>query len=130
MIFWVEPDEVQLADLKKTAAPTAAAKANQPPPIERCAQIIAELIRTQWTAEARPANAKQGQKTWATRLPKKQTGFSRSTNEAAYNLIASDPARFNLCEIGSGHGAFFIAIETAPEASPTAPLNPEQEDLF
>lgn len=131
MIYWVEPDEAQLANLKKGAAPNTAAKPNQPPPIERCAAVVAELIRTAWTTEARPANAKNGQRFWVSRgLNAKQTGgFSRSTRESAYNLIAADPARFGLREIGSGRGAFFVASESAVPP-PDADLNPEQEILF
>ena len=134
MIFWVEPDEVQLDALKKSA-PTAEKKqaapnTNEPPPIERCAQVIAELIRTGWTETARPANATRGQKQWATHLPKKQTGASRSTSEAAYNLIAADPARFGLREIKSGKGAYFVAANTKETEPPPADLNPEQEELF
>ena len=133
MIYWVEPDEAQFAELKKGAATaTQTAKANQPPPIERCAQVIAELIRTAWTAESRPANAKNGQKKWVLQgLNGAQTGgFSRSTREAAYNLIAADPARFELREIGSGRGAFFVAAEPVAETPENTDLNPEQEVLF
>lgn len=132
MIYWVEPDAAQLAELKKGAATNTAAKPNQPPPIERCAAVVAELIRTAWTAEARPANAKNGQRQWVSKgLNSKQTGgFSRSTREAAYNLIAAAPTRFGLREIGSGHGAFFVAA-AEPSAEPeNADLNPEQETLF
>ena len=132
MIFWVEPDEAQLAELKKSANAAATVKTNQPSPIERCAAVVAELIRTAWTAEARPANAKNGQRQWVSKgLNSKQTGgFSRSTREAAYNLIAADPSRFGLREIGSGHGAFFVAA-AEPSAEPeNADLNPEQEMLF
>lgn len=129
MIFWIEPDEVQLAELKKGANTAATVKTNQPPPIERTAQIIAELIRTAWTEQSRPATATKGQRDWATKLTKKQTGGNRSTNEAAYNLIAADPSRFSLRQIGSGRSAFFVADtrETPPEP---AALNPEQEELF
>ena len=98
----------------------------------RCAAVVAELIRTAWTAEARPANAKNGQRFWVSKgLNSKQTGgFSRSTREAAYNLIAADPSRFGLREIGSGRGAFFVAAESAAVPPPDADLNPEQEMLF
>lgn len=130
MIFWVEPDAAQLAELKKGAATNTAAKPNQPPPIERCAQVIAELIRTAWTAEARPASASRGQRDWVSKLTKTKTGCSRSTNEAAYNLIAADPARFGLREIGSGRGAYFVAADTPDAAAENADLNPEQEMLF
>ena len=132
MIYWVEPDAAQFAELKKTANASATAKTNQPPPIERCAAVVAELIRTAWTAEARPANAKNGQRFWVSKgLNSKQTGgFSRSTREAAYNLIAADPSRFGLREIGSGRGAFFVAAESATVPPPDADLNPEQEMLF
>ena len=132
MIFWVEPDEVQLDALKKSAPAVEkhTAKKDEPPPIDRCAQVIAELIRTGWTETARPANATRGQKQWATHLPKKQTGASRSTSEAAYNLIAADPARFGLREIKSGKGAYFVAAETKETEPPPADLNPEQEVLF
>lgn len=130
MIFWVEPDEVQFAELKKSANTAATVKTNQPPPIERTAQVIAELIRTAWTPTARPASAKRGQREWVSKLTKKQTGGNRSTNEAAYNLIAADPSRFNLREYGSGKGAFFVAAETAAITPPDTDLNPEQEELF
>jgi hypothetical protein len=130
MIYWLEPDEVQLANLKKSANAAATVKANQPPPIERTAQIIAELIRTAWTPTTRPGNANKGQRDWVAKLTKRQTGGSRSTNEAAYNLIAVDPARFNLREIGSGRGAFFVAADTPDAAENNAELNPEQEELF
>ena len=134
MIFWIEPDEVQLDALKKSAPPTekkqAAPKANEPPPIERCAQVIAELIRTSWTEQGRPPNAKNGQRRWAIKLKKIQTGFGRSTNEAAYNLIAANPARFGLREYGDGKGAYYIAAEPKESTPPSADLNPEQEELF
>jgi len=130
MIFWVEPDAAQLAELKKGATTNTAAKPNQPPPIERCAQVIAELIRTAWTAEARPASASRGQRDWVSKLTKTKTGCSRSTNEAAYNLIAADPARFGLREIGSGRGAYFVAADAPDAAAEIADLNPEQEMLF
>lgn len=130
MIFWVEPDEVQFAELKKSANTAATVKTNQPPPIERTAQVIAEQIRTAWTPTARPASAKRGQREWVSKLTKKQTGGNRSTNEAAYNLIAADPSRFNLREYGSGKGAFFVAAETAAITPPDTDLNPEQEELF
>ena len=130
MIFWVDPDEAQLANLKKVAATNTAAKPNQPTPIERCAQVIAELIRTAWTAEARPASASRGQRDWVSKLTKTKTGCSRSTNEAAYNLIAADPARFGLREIWSGRGAYFVAADTPDVAPENADLNPEQEMLF
>lgn len=130
MIFWVEPDAAQLAELKKGAATNTAAKPNQPPPIERCAQVIAELIRTAWTAEARPASASRGQRDWVSKLTKTKTGCSRSTNEAAYNLIAADPARFGLREVKSGKGAYFVAAEPKEAETPPADLNPEQEMLF
>jgi len=133
MIFWVEPDEVQLDALKKSA-PTATekrtAKKDEPPPIDRCAQVIAELIRTGWTEEGRPANATKGQRRWIRQLTKAQTGASRSTNEAAYNLIAADPARFGLRQFGNGKGAYFVAAETKETEPPPADLNPEQEELF
>ncbi|MBR4353786.1 MAG: AAA family ATPase [Kiritimatiellae bacterium] len=133
MIYWIEPDEAQFAELKKgAAAATQTAKANQPPPIERCAQIVAELIRTAWTAETRPANAKNGQRQWVSKgLNSKQAGgFSRSTREAAYNLITADPARFGLREIGNGRGAFFVATDAATATTENTDLNPEQEELF
>ena len=130
MIYWVEPDEAQFAELKKgAAAATQTAKANQPPPIERCATIIANLIREQWTPTIRPANATHGQRGWVSKLAKKQTTGSRSTNEAAYNLIAADPARFGLREIGSGKGAYYVAATVQPPPEDTD-LNPEQEVLF
>ena len=130
MIFWVEPDEVQFAELKKSANTAATVKTNQPPPIERTAQIIAELIRTAWTPTARPANATRGQRDWVAKLTKKQTGGNRSTNEAAYNLIAADPSRFNLRETGSGRGAYYVAAEAAEVVENPDNLNPEQEELF
>ena len=131
MIFWIEPDEVQFAELKKAVNAAATVKTNQPPPIDRCAQVIAELIRTSWTADARPANARNGQRQWVSKgLNAKQTGgFSRSTREAAYNLIAAAPDRFGLRIIGSGHGAFFVAAAT-DDTPQNSPLNPEQEELF
>ena len=131
MIFWVEPDEVQFAELKKAVNAAATVKTNQPQPIDRCAQVIAELIRTAWTREARPANAKNGQRYWVSKgLNAKQAGgFSRSTREAAYSLIAADPARYGLREIGSGRGAFFVSAE-AEDTPPNTDLNPEQEELF
>ena len=130
MIFWVEPDEVQFAELKKSANTAATVKTNQPPPIERTAQIIAELIRTAWTPTARPANATRGQRDWVAKLTKKQTCGNRSTNEAAYNLIAADPSRFNLRETGSGKGAYYVAAEATEVVENPDNLNPEQEELF
>ena len=118
MVFWVEPDEVQLDALKQPATATTAANADRTPPIERTAQRIAELIRESWSEEGRPANASHGQREWASKLTKRQTGAGRSTNEAAYNLIAADPARFGLREFSCGRGAYFVAAE------------PEQEVLF
>lgn len=122
MIFWVEPDEVQLDALKQPATATPAANADRTPPIERTAQKIAELIRESWSEEGRPANANQGQRKWASRLTKRQTGAGRSTNEAAYNLLAADPARFGLREFGNGKGAYLIAADIA--------LDEGQEVLF
>ena len=75
----------------------------------------------------RPPGVRQAR---VSKLTKKQTGGNRSTNEAAYNLIAADPSRFNLREYGSGKGAFFVAAETAAITPPDTDLNPEQEELF
>ena len=53
----------------------------------------AELIRTAWTAEARPANAKNGQRFWVSKgLNSKQTGgFSRSFESAGLlDLVLPD----------------------------------------
>ncbi len=130
MIFWVEPDVAQLAEIKKGANADATAKTNQPPPIERCAQVIAELIRTSWTLTSRPASAKHGQRDWVGKLSKKQTGGNRSTNDAAYNLIAVNPARYNLREHGIGRGAFFVGAEPIDIQPADIDLNPEQEELF
>lgn len=132
MIYWVEPDAVQLAELKNGSATNTVSNPNMTPPIERCAAVVAELIRASWTAEARPANAKNGQRQWVSKgLNAKQAGgFSRSTREAAYNLIAAAPSRFGLREIVSGRGAFFVAAESADVQPPDADLNPEQEMLF
>lgn len=128
MIFWIEPDELQFAEIKKAANADATVKAAQPPPIERTAQVIAELIRTNWAETEWPANATKGQRDWVAKLTKKQTGGSRATNEAAFNLIASDPARFGLCKISNGNREYFVAaIGATPE---NEDLNPEQEDLF
>lgn len=128
MIFWIEPDEVQLDELKKGMNAATTEKTGQPPPIDRTAQVIAELIRTTWTPTDRPPNATKGQRDWVLKLTKKQTGGNRSTNEAAYNLIVADPFRFNLREVGSGRGTFFVAATFTPPE--TDDLNPEQEDLF
>lgn len=113
MIFWVEPDAVQIEALRNAAPPSAgrSVAAGTPPPIARCAQAIAELIRTSWSEEGRPANAVRGQRDWAARLKKEATGFGRSTNEAAYNLIACDPASFGLRPFGDGRGAYLVAAD-------------------
>ena len=132
MIFWIEPDEVQLADLKKSANAAATARTNQPPPIERAAQIIAEMIRTAWTPTARPANAgDDGQRHWAekSKQVKAATKCSQSTNRAAYNLIAADPSRFNLREHKDGRKVYLVAAESADVPPPDVPLNPEQEEI-
>ena len=137
MIYWIEPDEAQLATLKKSLAAQGQTKVAQPPPIDRCAMIIAELIRARWTEESRPADAVHGQKGWIFRLSaadfglkKGQTGVSRATREAAWNLINADPDRFGLRRIGAGKGEYFISAAPTDTAQKTADLNPEQEDLF
>ena len=131
MIFWVEPDEAQLADMKKeTNAATTAKNAPTSAPYERAAQVLAELIRTKWTAASRPASATYGQARWVRDLNKSHTGFGRSTNEAAYKLIATDPSRYQLREFGEGKGAYFVAAETTDETGDLPDLNPEQETLF
>lgn len=127
MVFWVEPDEAQLAALKRPAP--AAPDADRTPPIERTARKIAELIRESWSAEGRPANAAHGQREWTIRLTKRKTGGSRSTNEAAYNLLAADPARFGLRRFGDGRGAYLVAAGGPADAAAPA-LDPEQEVLF
>ena len=130
MIFWVEPDEVQLDALKTGVSKAAASKADQQPPIERCASIIAGMIADQWTETARPANAAKGQRQWVNHIPKKQTGGNRSTNEAAYNLISSDPARFGLREFKAGKSVYFVAAKDADLPTQEIILNPEQEALI
>ena len=130
MIFWAEPDEVQLEALKRGAAAAARPSGDDgAPPIERCARAIAELIRASWSEEGRPANADKGQRDWAAKLKKGQTGGSRSTNEAAYNLIAANPARFALRQFGDGRGAYLVAASAAA-ASEGPALDPDQDVLF
>ncbi len=133
MIFWVEPDEVQFAELKKAVNAAATVKTNQPPPIERTAQIIAEIIRKTWTPTTRPANsdAADGQRHWAEKSKqiKTATKCSQSTNRAAYNLIAADPSRFGLREYKDGRKVYLVAAEPADIPPPDVPLNPEQEEM-
>lgn len=120
MIFWIEPDEVQFAEIKKSAAAASAANANRVPPIERCAKVISDLIRTEWTPEGRPANAgNDGQRRWAekSKQVKTATKCSQSTNRAAYNLIASDPYRFGLMEYRYGRSSYLISAGPAYEIS-------------
>jgi hypothetical protein len=130
MIFWVEPDEAQLADMKKeTNAAGNAANAPKTPPYERCAQVVAELIKAKWTATERPG--KDGQREWVSKLKKDATpGFSRSTREAAYQLIKADPNRYGLREITDGRAAFLVAADSDEIAPAIDDLNPEQEMLF
>lgn len=131
MIFWVEPDEAQFESMKRaTNAATTAKNAPTSAPYERAAQVLAELIRTKWTAASRPASATNGQARWVRDLNKSHTGFGRSTNEAAYKLIATDPSRYQLREFGEGKGAYFAAAETTDETGDLPDLNPEQETLF
>ena len=131
MIFWVEPDEAQFESMKRaTNAATTAKNTPTSAPYERCAQVLAELIRTKWTAASRPASATNGQARWVRDLNKSHTGFGRSTNEAAYKLIATDPSRYQLREFGEGKGAYFAAAETTDETGDLPDLNPEQETLF
>ena len=133
MIFWIEPDEVQFAELKKAVNAAATVKTNQPPPIERTAQIIAEIIRKTWTPTTRPDNsdAADGQRHWAEKSKqiKTATKCSQSTNRAAYNLIAADPSRFGLREHKDGRKVYLVAAEPADIPPPDVPLNPEQEEM-
>lgn len=126
MIFWTEPDAVQLDALRNAAPAAGPSGAAGTPPIDRCARAIAELIRASWSEEGRPANAARGQRDWAAKLKKAETGFGRSTNEAAYNLIACDPARFGLRTFGHGKGAYYIAADRPG----TAGRNDGREDLY
>ena len=134
MIFWVEPDEAQFSELKKAVKPEPV-KANQTDPIEKCAHILAEHIRTNWTPTSRQT-APKGQKSWATHLPADICGgFKRGTKDKAYAMIEATPTRFNLklIEVGTGRTAahYFVALEPT-DSTATNPdnLNPEQEDLF
>jgi hypothetical protein len=131
MIFWVEPDETQLAEMKKTTNAGNTPKTPLVSPLEKVAQVIAELIRKQWTPTTRPSSAKDcGQRDWVLKLKKTQTGGGRTTNEAAYNLIAGQPGRFGLREIQGKRKPYFVAASTPIEADEIDDLNPEQEDLF
>lgn len=134
MIFWVEPDELQLDGLKSaTNAAGNTARTPQTPPIDRCAQVLAELIRTAWTPEKRPNG--HGQREWAAKLGKGKTpGFSRTTREAAYELIKTNPERFGLKLHRDGRAEFFVAADCDDATAAAVPdydaLNPEQETLF
>lgn len=114
IVFWTEPDEVQAEALKRNAAavvPSAARAAV--PPLERCARALAQLIADSWTEEGRPANANDGQRYWVTRSvgARMADGASRSTREAAYNLLVSDPTRFGLREVRVRGGSFLVAAD-------------------
>ena len=130
MIFWVEPDAAQLAEMKRLVAP-GTPKPAEPPPIDRCARIIAEQIRVKWKPDMAKKPGENGQKGWVSKdLKQAQTGgFNRSTREAAYELIKADPARFGLRLHGSGKGSYFVAAETADFLPPDSDLNQEQEHV-
>lgn len=146
MIYWVEPDEVQLDALKKSAPAKEKAKdtarestpkdaADDTPPILKCARMIAKHLRALWTEEGRPANATKGQRDWVIKLPRDYVGgANRSTKEAAYNLIAASPDRFGLREVqpsDSRGKPFYVAAEPAAnDDKQTETLNAEQENLF
>lgn len=154
MIYWVEPDEVQLDALKKSAPAKEKAKdtarestpkdaADDTPPILKCANMIAEYLKTMWTEEGRPANATKGQRDWVIKLPRDHVGgATRSTKEAAYNLIAASPDRFGLREVQPNNNnknrpayikskPFYVAAEPADATDhQTETLNAEQENLF
>lgn len=131
MIFWVEPDEAQLAELKSTSSPQ---ESHQPVengptinPNERCAQILAEHIRKAWTATMKPFGADKGQLDWLQRLTK--TGFSRDARARVYELMRKDPSRWNLQLVkpsGRGNG-YLIGTGTTGVGEI---INPEQEELI
>ena len=133
MIFWVEPDEVQLDALRKSAPKTKATTApgdDEQPPIMRCAQRIAELIKSNWTTEGRPRYSSKGQRDWVIKLTRAKTCATRGTRDAAYKLIICDPARFGLREHNDGKSTYFVAADTATAPTENTDLNPEQEELF
>ena len=128
MIYWVEPDEVQFAAIKKQTAPNTAPSAPQCDPNERCAQMLAEHIRKAWTATMRPTNATDGQREWVQRIT--GTGYTRATRAKVYDkLLRVTPYRWNLTVVnpyGKGNG---YLIGTATEST-RENLNPEQEELI
>ena len=133
-LFWIEPDAAQLEEIKKQANQTES-RAGKPEPIAKCAETLAGIIRNVWGTNKRPDDLrkKDNQREWVIRQKKKVTGFSRSTHEAAWNLIQADPLRFGLKLYGGddGRGKYFIAAETPDENPPLDEIiNPEQEDLF
>lgn len=125
VLYWIEPDVVQLANIRKaeTDNPTVDGAV---PPIEMCARRVAEAIKGAWSENGRPSNATKGQRDWVSKLPKKVTGFARSTNEAAYNLISVDPGRYGLREIKDGRSSYYVYGGAAKDGSE----NSQQGDLW
>ena len=139
MIYWVEPDAAQFAELKKTATTTPTASAAQNvDPAERCAKILAEHIRTKWTPLNRPlTDSGKGQKYWCCHTLTKQEagGFSQSTRAKVYDVMFMNPGRFDLKIVrpnNRGNGylvGLFGAAEPTAEATDFDALNPEQEPI-
>ena len=127
MIFWVEPDEAQFAELKKSAAPQTPTAAPQGDPNERCAQILAEHIRKAWTATTKPYGADDGQREWVQRI--NNTGFTRATRAKVYDLMAKEPYRWNLRLIRPNNRGKGYLIGTAGGDNMGDNINPEQENL-
>lgn len=130
LIFWVEPDEAQFAELKKSA--TANAKANPSAPAvapeERCAQILAEHIRKAWTATMRPTNADKGQRDWVMKIS--GTGFTRSTRGKVYDTMLDQPYRWNLQVVKPNNRGNGYLVGTSGDDNQPDDLNPEQENLM
>lgn len=140
MIYWIEPDASQFADMKKTihTANTATALPKEDP-AERCAKILAEHIRAKWTAVSRPmTDSGKGQKYWCCHTLTKGDagGFSQSTRAKCYDIMFMNPARFGLKIVkpnNRGNGYLVGIVDPVRDPSQTAEdadLNPEQEGLL
>lgn len=132
-LLWIEPDPAQLEEIAHNCAPKDNNGEKQKP-IMQCAERLAEILRNCWGADKKPGNLRvnDNQRSWLIRQPKRTTGFSRSTHEAAWNLIAADPARFGLRTYGNGRGAFYVSADmptTTAEPTPAAADDTGNMDL-
>lgn len=113
MIYWIEPDDAQLSELKEEAA--ADKKQDDISPREKARDAIVYMIKTEWTPNKRPENATKGQADWAERLPKSITGGNRSTNKYVFNnLIKPHAAALGLREVTIGKSSYLVDARRYP----------------